>query len=900
MSEGIDSVTSEIQLCKSCVLSNQTRKPFSGTRRRASRPLELIHSDVCGPSNVESYDCKRYFVTFIDDYTHMTAVFLMRCKSEVFLCFKKYAAMAEAHHQPHRIEKIRCDNGGEYSSNEMKNFCAMKGIVIEYTTPYDPELNGVAERMNRTLLEKARAMLTESSLAKFLWGEAIMTATYLANRSPTSSLEKMTPYEMWYQHKPKLSHLKVFGCTAFVHIPKGARKKFDNRSVECVLVGYECNGYRLWNKNSRKIVYSSSVTFDEKENEPQEIEGKSWDNIQDKINKCDCTNDIIGVSAEGGESTGLIRDTRIDFEQNEEASDEGAGNVHDILSDEEGDNALLLNNVNVGEEFLSAEEEDQPLKEYPRRNRKAPERYGYLVTDDILCFNVSGNIPRDYKDIKGHVDEINWLAAVNEELSSLNENCTWDVVKRPPDVKLIGTRWVFTIKSGNKLKARLVAKGFMQKENIDYSDTYSPVARLPTIRTLFAVGIQKGFFFQQMDVKTAFLHGYIEEDVYLQVPEGVIVDDGCVLKLNRSLYGLKQSPKCWNIRFHNYISSLGFTNSNADYCLYYKRCDVSIVYLLLYVDDMIICGENLRSINKLKEDLSNEFKMKDLGEIKTFMGINFNHDKINNIVTLDQQEYISKILEKFDMTNCNSISIPMEPKLYLKKHCGKQTLFPYRELLGSLMYLMIATRPDLCYAICYLSRFQDSASDEHWQHLKKVLRYVKGTKDMKLVYRRNSNDSLIGYVDSDWANDEERKSTSGYIFKIFGNSVLWASKKQTLVTTSTTDAEYVAAWMACREAIWLSKLLSDMQLPLEGPVKLYEDNAGCIFISKNPETKRSKHIDVKFHYVRECVWNKKIELVYIESSNQLADIFTKSLSKQSFWNFLFKIGIQPGGVLEIH
>lgn len=233
-------------------------------------------------------------------------------------------------------------------------------------------------------------------------------------------------------------------------------------------------------------------------------------------------------------------------------------------------------------------------------------------------------------------------------------------MKKPSNAKLIGSRWVFTMKSGPeiKYKARLVAKGFMQRESVDYEEVYSPVARLSTIRVLLSIGVQKMFTFYQMDVKTAFLHGYIKEDVYLSAPDGVNVPDGSVLKLNRSLYGLKQSPKCWNTRFNDFITGIGYTQSSADYCLYYKTEGGKIVYLVLYVDDMLICGDNNKEIDTLKKALSSEFRRKDLGEVKTFMGINITHDKINNILTFDQKEYILNILEKFEMDGCSPIDIP--------------------------------------------------------------------------------------------------------------------------------------------------------------------------------------------------------------------------------------------------
>lgn len=547
------------------------------------------------------------------------------------------------------------------------------------------------------------------------------------------------------------------------------------------------------------------------------------------------------------------------------------------------------------------------VRRYPPRQRKAPAKLDDYVTDDSenfahAAFHMYADEPRDYNAVKGRKDEADWNKAIEEELRSIEENETWCVVKRPDKVKLIGCRWIFKIKPGEtlKYKARLVARGYMQTSN-ELNDTYSPVARLPTVRLLLAIGVQYGFKFYHLDVKTAFLNGLIDEDIFLKAPDGVQIPDGYVLRLKKSLYGLRQSPKCWNIRFHEYISSLGFKRSSADYCLYVKYTRDKCVYLVLYVDDMLICGNDFRAIDDLKISLNSEFKMNDLGEVSMFMGMNIHHNSSKGILEIDQEDYIERILERFRMKDCNPVLTPMEVGCKLSRKTDEEspTSEPFREALGAVMYLMLASRPDICFAIGYLSRFQDCATDVHWNHLKRVLRYLRGTSKMKLVYKQSDSEPLVGYADADWANDAyDRKSTSGYLFQVFGNTVLWSSKKQGLVTTSTTEAEYVAAASASMEAIWLTKIFADLHVDPKIPVKIYEDNVGCIYVAKNPETKRSKHIDVKFHFLRDRVWRKEIKLVGIESKNQVADVFTKSLAGPIFSRFVDQMGFRREGVLN--
>lgn len=877
--------------CETCVVAKQARNPFDGTRTRAKRPLELIHSDVCGPSENQGHDGSRYFVTFIDDWSHMVVAYVIKRKSEVFDCFKQYKAMVEAHHSNFKVSRLRCDNGGEYSSNEFKKYCREQGVSLEYTTAYSPQLNGVAERMNRTLVEKGRSLLLQANLPKYLWNESILTAVYLTNRSITNAVNNKTPYEMWYKSKPDLEHLRIFGSNAFVFVPQEKRSKFDDKSYRCLLVGYGPNGYRLWNPEQQTIVYSRDVKFNESvvgfENNVYE------DFSEDGIVSND---DLVNISKNL---------TPFSVPRVKQSSTSTP-----VTVSRPSPNVLTPINRTVVERDRTVDVfetpnvvVDPPQSSRPKRNVRRPLRYDEYETDygAHCAYNLVNDTPISYDDIVGREDEKEWFEAVSDEINSLNENETWTVVKNPGNIKLLGTRWIFKKKSDMKFKARLVAKGYMQKADVDYSETYSPVARLPTIRLLLAIGMHLDMEFCHMDVKTAFLHGFIEENIYLKPPEGIIVPEDHVLKLKKSLYGLKQSPRCWNDRFDKFITSIGFKRSKADYCLYVRITGEVRIYLVLYVDDLLLCSNNQASLTTVKNRLASEFSMKDLGEVKCFMGMNVNIDKENNVLTIDQHDYINRILNKFGMKDCNGAQTPLEQNLKLVKNEKEHEIInkPYREVIGSLMYLMLACRPDLCFSIGYLSRFQDKPTEEHWNCLKRVLRYLKHTENLVLTYTKEDSSPLIGYVDADWANDlNDRKSTSGFCFKVFGNTILWTSKKQGSVAKSTSEAEYVAAAEAVSEGIWLSKLLIDLQIDPELPFILYEDNNGTIFMSTNPETKRTKHIDIKFHYLRELVWEQKVKLVKIQSSHQIADVLTKPLSKILFWTFIYQLGLRRVGVLE--
>ena len=333
----------------------------------------------------------------------------------------------------------------------------------------------------------------------------------------------------------------------------------------------------------------------------------------------------------------------------------------------------------------------------------------------------------------------------------MEENQVWQLEPCPTNVKPLKTKWVFRIKEDEngrdvRYKARLVAKGFQQKPGLDYEETYAPVAKLATIRIILAVGVREGFFFHQMDVKTAFLHGELKETIYISAPDGVAASPGTACRLRKSLYGLKQSPRCWNQKFTSQIEKLGFVRSKRDYCLYVRYQDGDEVYIILYVDDLLIAGRSLSTIKMLKKKLASVFAMTDCGELRHFLGMRIDYNRSGGTLKLSQGSNIEKVLQRFGMTECNPTRTPMEKGLQLPRG-GSTAGEPYRELLGSLMYVMLCVRPDVCYSVGYLGRFQQDSSTVHWNALKRAIRYLSSTKLSGLHYRRNAKaEPLVGYA----------------------------------------------------------------------------------------------------------------------------------------------------------
>jgi hypothetical protein len=494
--------------------------------------------------------------------------------------------------------------------------------------------------------------------------------------------------------------------------------------------------------------------------------------------------------------------------------------------------------------------------------------------------------------LKQRDDWHQWKKAIEDEMESLMKNKTWILTPLPPGRKAISCKWIFRIKKDrngeiDKYKARLVAKGFSQEKGFDYNETYAPVAKLVTVRILLALANQFNLYVEQMDVKTAFLNGVLEEVIYMKQPEEFQKNESnLVCKLQKSLYGLKQSPRSWNNRFHNFVVQLGFKRSYADYCLYYSEKDKN-VWLLLYVDDILLVGPDKEAIQYLKDKLSKEFDMTDLGQVNHFLGLRIIRDFKNGIIEVDQSVYIQNVLVRFGMGNCKPVSTPMENGLKLSRNEDLKlvTKEPYRELIGCLMYAALGCRPDITFAVNHFSQYQSAPTDEHWTHLKRILRYLKGSYDKKLVFKRTENpEAIIGYADADWANNiDDRKSVSGYIFKIYGSTISWSTKKQDSVALSSTQAEYVALCHAATEGIWLRRLLDTLDVGDGQCFVIYEDNQPCIAVAEEPkEHRKMKHISLKFHFLRDEIAKKTLTVKYIPTGEQLADLLTKALPRIQF------------------
>ena len=479
-----------------------------------------------------------------------------------------------------------------------------------------------------------------------------------------------------------------------------------------------------------------------------------------------------------------------------------------------------------------------------------------------------------------------------EELRSIEENRTWTLTELPQGRRAIGLKWVFKVKKDEhgavvRHKARLVVKGYAQCHGIDYDEVFAPVARMEAVRLLLALAAHEGWEVHHMDVKTAFLNGDLQEEVFVEQAPGFTQpgQEHKVFKLHKALYGLHQAPRAWNQKLDEKLSLLGFVRSTSDHAIYCRGSGVERLVVGVYVDDLVITGTNSSSIKKFKEEMTAVFKMSDLGLLSYYLGIEVKQKEEG--ITLSQGSYALKILEKGGMLDCNPCQVPMDPKVKLTKESSSMSVdaTEFRSLVGSLRYL-VNTRPDLAFSVGYVSRFMEGPHEEHLAAVKHILRYLAGTKNWALFYPRKKGEKaeLRGFSDSDLAGDlDGRKSTTGVLFFLGDSPVSWQSAKQKVVAQSSCEAENIAAAAAANQGVWLARLLAEMLDSVVSRPLLRVDNKSAISLMKNPvHHDRSKHIDVKFHVIRDYAQSGQIEVKFIGTNEQLGDILTKPLGKNKF------------------
>ena len=671
------------------------------------------------------------------------------------------------------------------------------------------------------------------------------------------------PEKVWTGKEVSYDHLRVFGCRAFVHIPKDERSKLDPKAKQCIFIGYghEEFGYRLYDPVDKKVVRSRDVVF---------LEDQTIEDI-DKLESAESsTNDLVDLDPL---NPPVVHDI-----------DEEVQTPHDDAAEDD-----------VEPEIEGEQSPQEPLPQTPlRRSTREKQPSRKYSSNEYVMISDQGE-PKTYQEVLKHENKTEWLKAMKEEMKSLHENHTYDLVKPPKGKKILKNKWVFRRKNdGNssqpRFKARLVVKGFDQRKGVDFDEIFSPVVKMSSIRTVLGIAASMNLEVEQLDVKTAFLHGDLEEEIYMEQPEGFIDkgNDQLVCKLKKSLYGLKQAPRQWYRKFDSFMTEHGYSRTTSDHCVFVKKyTDGNFIILLLYVDDMLIVGQDMSKISKLKSELSKSFAMKDLGPAKQILGIRIVRNRSHGLIWLSQENYVKKVLERFNMDKAKPVNCPLAGHFKLSSsQCptsdeekNEMQKIPYASAIGSLMYAMVCTRPDIAHAVGVVSRFMSNPGKEHWAAVKWILRYLQGTSKMSLCFGKGEP-ILDGFTDSDMAGDvDSRKSTSGYLITFAGGAVTWQSRLQKCVALSTTEAEFIAITEACKELLWLKKFLQELGLKQERYV-LHCDSQSAIHLSKNSSFhSRSKHIDVRYHWIRDVLNDKLLQLEKVYTDDNTSDMLTKALTK---------------------
>lgn len=896
--------------CSVCIQGKMKKQSFPKTSNtRAEQVLEIIHSDVVGKISPPSLGGSNYFVVFTDDFSRYTTLYPIKTKDEVLAKFDEFRRMAENLHN-RKIKTLRSDNGGEYRSEKFDEYLISHGIQRQLSVPESPQQNGVSERMNQTLVNAARCLLIESGLEASFWAEAVSTAAKLRNKCPSAAIEGDVPERRWFGREIHLEHLRVFGCRAWSHERSFSRRsKLDPKAKECIFVGYPdgTKGYKLWDPKKRTFLISRDIIFEEdvfpsklvsrQDQQSLEISMKfnfleePVDEIEPNSETCQQPQEQLNQSPEDPQNDEKEESTT--DQCNEEAIEQDTA----VVEDKEG------YTDKCDEEAVEQDSFNEPvtpeLNYQTSRTRiiNRPQHLNDYVLYKAECplgTNTLEKDPATVGEAMASPEAMMWRKSMDEELENLHRAQTWELVTRPANITPIGCKWVFKKKVNaegvvTKFKSRLVAKGYSQVPGRDFKETFSPVIKLKSIRLLLALAVEMDFKIHQMDITAAYLNGTLKEDIYMYQPEGCKEKgkEHLVCHLKRSLYGLKQSGREWNKCFDSFLKDFGLLRSKSDPCLYYLANKT--LYVGIYVDDMLVVGVQ-DSIDVFKLQVMQRFEAKDLGEADEILSMRICR-KPDGSITLDQTAYVEEILETFEASSVKGASTPLDPGTRhnkvgdaewntIKEESEK---IPYRQAIGSLLYLACGTRPDIAHSATYMSQFNERPSELHWRSVRHLMRYLKETKHLSLNFRKTGK-VLEVFSDSDWGFDPvDRKSFSGYVFILGGAAVSWSSKKQYCTALSSAEAEYIAIAHATKEVLWFKGLLQELGIQelAPRPITVNVDNQAAMFIANNQTTsERSKHIDLRYHFIRDYVEQNIVKLKYVPSKDNVADLFTKNISKK--------------------
>ena len=681
-----------------------------------------------------------------------------------------------------------------------------------------------------------RTLLSQSSAPKGLWTEALLNVSFTYNVIPNSNQNK-SPFELLFGNKRDPGDLHVFGSIAYHHIPSELRSKFDLTSKKFVFMGYSDyhKAYRLYDPLESKVIFSRNVrvldnVFYWKENKNEKSDESDNCNI-------DCSFDT--------DSSDVFIDANI--------------------SSDDGNNQVVGDNV------------DEQVRRSERENRGVPPDYyqAGLVLKNVV------QVPKTYDEALKSEQSSKWNEAMDEEFESILKNDVYEEVLESEVCakNIVGSRYNFSLKTNKdgeieRYKARLICQGFNQVKDVDYHDVYSPVTNFTTIRLVLTYAAVNNLNVTHLDVKTAFLNGELKENIYVEPPKRH-KKAGIIWKLKKSLYGLKQSSRCWSEKLNGILSDCGFNRSLNDRCLYIhpSKC----IILVVYIDDILLCTKEDGDIQYVMECLSRDIEVKNLGPVSLFCGLEIK--KVKNFYRICQKKYIVDLIKAYDLEDARISQTPLgDFNIDIKSE--PFDVESTQKIIGSLQYLSNRTRPDIAASVNVLSSKMHQPTRHVWECAKNILRYLKGTLDVDLSLGHHNSNHLMIYTDADFGQSLCRKSISGILIQYYGSTIGWISKKQRIVSISTAEAEYYAISMGVAEGLWVSRLICDIEKK-QPQFHIRSDNQSAIRIFKDGPQRHSKHIDIRREFILENILNNLCNISYIPSDQQISDFLTKPFKQKT-------------------
>ena len=924
------------RVCSGCMHGKSHRAAFgthASKRARATRVLGRVHADLIGPLEASSSGC-RYMLMMVDEFTRMAFGVPLVRKSDAAAAIVAWCTAA-AVQQGVPIIEFHTDGGGEFTSHALVAFFTQHGIKPTVTLAHTPQHNGIVERFNRTAVEKARSMMHHAAAPRAMWAECLSTAIYVRNRSTVRAGTTSTPEGMWHVSStpPSIMHLRVFGCDAYRHVPDQARTKLDSKASIGIHLGYDDSkgGWRILDSAGNNIRYSRDVVFDEgsftqmaamaARGAPHALDfGGDFSRLMD----ANAIKFAILLSDESGGVAGGAVDPPHAAAASVAVEDAPVLGHHPVaaapvvvprvVAVQQGAAAAPRRTISVpsGLRGTAGSIFDTAGPELARgsRTRRPPVQLGMVSEGDLVAdaddaaafaavveVGAGDDAPRSVDEALARADGEMWRGAMQREIASLDAYGTFVHVVPPPGARVMRSKFVFKLKRDSdgaplKYKARLVAQGFSMVQGVDYHDTFAPTLSTKSLRVVLALVAHLDYELLQFDVPTAFLNATMNEEVYMRTPTGDTV------RLLKTLYGVKQAPREWNLDFNESIVEIGYTRCSSDSCVYVKTSATGRVMILpIYVDDGFpAChSSDLIEMRADIERLMVKYQIQVITDATVVIGLRVTRDRAARTLRLDQSVYVARLLEQYRMSECKHAPTPSSGVKLSAESSGEEVtsaessdasrnLTHYGSLVGALLYVALCTRPDIAHATGVLSRFIASPRAHHWIAAKRVLRYLAGTSHLGLEYGgAGERDSTIvlgpNYCDADWAGDvTDRKSTTGYVMKVNGSTVSWASRKQTTVSLSSAEAEYMAAGAAAQEVLWLRALLRDLGFEQRSATVVLCDNQAAIAIaSDDVHHARTKHIDIRHHFIRDHVASGVLALRWVSTHAQEADVLTKAL-----------------------